>query len=192
MRKSLVIVGSIAGALILALIALFIYAAANLNAIVAENRGFLLQRLSAALGRKIEVAEIKAHLGWGVSADLSYVEIADDPDFSSRPFVSASEVSAKLELIPLLVRQLRVSKVVLQQPEIRVVRNGAGQLNLSTIGRKTPGQTVVPEKSQSGGGGATNESPMREAPRKSGGGAIGAPGGHNPAAEPAPARYERT
>ena len=194
MGRPLIVVGSIVGALILVLIAIFIYAAANLNSIIAENRGFLLQRVSAALGRKIEVAQISAHLGWGVSADLTGVTIADDPAFSARPFVSASDVSAKLELIPLLARQLRVSRVVLKEPEIRIVRNAQGQLNVSTLGKKNEGENLPPEQSEKGqgGGGAINQSPLSEAPKKApgGAGAIGVLEVHNFAIEQGKIVYE--
>src|SRR5262249_556960 len=193
MRKPLIVVGSIVGALILGLVAIFIYAAANLNSIIAENQGFLLERVSAALGRKIEVAQIRAQLGWGVSADLTGVIIADDPDFSARPFVSASAVSAKLELIPLLVRQLRVSKVSLKEPEIRIVRNGQGELNVSTIGKKNPGGNLAPEQSEkSQGGGAINQAPVSQAPKKTpgGAGAIGLLEVHNFAIEQGKIVYE--
>src|SRR5262249_28355530 len=172
----------------------FIYAAANLNSIIAENRGFLLQRVSVALGRKIEVAQIKAQLGWGVSADLTGVTVADDPDFSTRPFVSASIVSAKLELIPLLARQLRVSKVVLNEPEIRIIRNRQGQLNVSTIGKKSAGGNLAPgQPEQGGGGGAINQSPLTEAPKKTpgGAGAIGVLEVHNFAIQQGKIVYEQ-
>ena len=194
MRRPLIVIASIVGALILALIAIFIYAAANLNAIIAENRGFLLERVSAALGRKIEVAQIKAQLGWGVSADLTGVTVADDPGFSARPFVSASAVSAKLELIPLLARQLRVSKVVLEEPEIRIVRNGQGQFNLSTLGRKSAGENLAPEQSEKGqGGGAISQSPLSQAPKKrpGGAGAISVLEVHNFAIEQGKIVYEQ-
>jgi hypothetical protein len=195
MRKPLIVVGSIVGALILALIAIFIYAAANLNSIIAENRGFLLQRVSAALGRKVEVAQITAQLGWGVRAYLTGVTIADDPDFSTHPFVSASSVSAKLELIPLLARQLRVSKVVLNEPEIHIVRNGQGQLNVSTIGRKSADGNPAPEQSEEGqGGGAISQSPLSQAPKKApgGAGAIGVLEVHNFSIEQGKMVYEET
>src|SRR5215472_5234313 len=195
MRKPLIVIGSIVGALILALVAIFIYAAANLNTIIAENQGFLLQRVSAALGRKIEVAQIKAQLGWGVSADLTGLTVADDPDFSARPFVSASSVSAKLELIPLLARQLRVSKVVLEEPEIRIVRNRLGQFNVSTIGKKSAAENPEPEQSEKGqgGGGAINQSPLSQAPKKprGGAGAISVLEVHNFAIEQGKVVYEQ-
>src|SRR5215472_1639078 len=195
MRRPLIVIAAIVGALILALIAIFIYAAANLNSIIAENRGFLLQRVSAALGRKIEVAQIKAQLGWGVSADLTGVTVADDPGFSARPFVSASAVSAKLELIPLLARQLRVSKVVLEEPEIRIVRNGQGQFNVSTIGRKSAGENLAPEQPEKKGqgGGAISQSPLSQAPKKrpGGAGAISVLEVHNFAIEQGKIVYEQ-
>src|SRR5215469_6704763 len=139
MRKPLIIAGSIVGVLVLVVVAIFIYAAANLNSLIAQNRDFIVQRVSSSLGRRVEIGEIKAHLGWGVSADVSDLKIADDPAFSSQPFVTAANVSAKVALLPLLGRELRVSKVVLEQPDIHIIRNADGELNVSTIGKKRAG-----------------------------------------------------
>lgn len=167
MRKPLIIVGSIVGVLILIVVAVFIYAAANLNSVIAQNRDFLLERVSASLDRKVEVGEIKAQLGWGVSADLTNVKIADDSDFSQQPFVSASDVYAKLELMPLLAREIRVSKVVLQQPEIHIVRNANGEMNISTIGKKTGEEQPTEKTPKNQEGGNASGSPLSEAPEKS-------------------------
>jgi len=168
MRKPLVIAGGIAGVLIVVVVLVFIYAASNLNSIIAQNRDFLLQRASAALGRKVEVGQITAHLGWGVSADLTDLKIADNADFSTRPFVSASNVSAKLELMPLLARELRISKIVLEQPEIRIVRNADGQFNVSTIGKRASSEAPLEEgESRKHAGQSVQQSPLTEAPEKS-------------------------
>ena len=137
MRKPLLIVGAIVGVTIVIVAAIFIYAVANLNSIIAQNRGFLLARVSKALGRKVEVSEIKAQLGWGVSADLTGVKIADDADFSQQPFVSASDVYVNLEVMPLLSKQIRVTKVVLKEPEIRIIQSANGHINVSSIGKKS-------------------------------------------------------
>jgi uncharacterized protein involved in outer membrane biogenesis len=165
MRKPLIIAGSIVGVLVLVVVAIFIYAAANLNSLIAQNQEFLLERASSALGRKVEIGEIKAHLGWGVSADLTDLKIADDSDFSSQPFVSAANVSAKVDLLPLLARELRVSKIVLEQPQIRIVRNADGELNVSTIGRKAmaEGQAESEQRRNQ----LKQPSPLSEAPEKS-------------------------
>jgi uncharacterized protein involved in outer membrane biogenesis len=167
MRKPVIIVGVIVGAIILIVGAVFIYAAANLNSVIAKNRELILARASAALGRQVQVAQIKAQLGWGVTADLSDVKIADDSDFSSQPFVSASDIYAKLDLMPLLAKQIRISKVVLQQPQIRIVRNTDGQLNVSTIGKKNQSESAPSGSAEKKAEGGIEQSPMSEAPEKS-------------------------
>ncbi len=145
MRRPIVIAGTIVGALIVVVAALLLYAAANLNTIIAQNRDLLLAKFSSSLGRPVQVAKIQASIGFGVSADISGLKIGDDPSFSDQPFLRASDIYARLELFPLLVRQVRISKVVLQNPEIRVIRNARGVLNVSTIGR-TGGEQMPPRQ----------------------------------------------
>ncbi len=174
MRKLAIILGGIAGAIIIIVAAVFIYAAANLNSIIAQNRDAILERASSAIGRRVQVAEIKAQLGWGVSADLGGVKVADDSDFSSSPFVQASDIYVKLELLPLLSRQIRVTKVVLEKPEIHIIRNADGQLNVSTIGKKSEQKAAEQETTEKKGKGEgmTSESPLSAAPEKAKPGAV--------------------
>lgn len=136
MRKSLVIIGAVVAGVIVAIAAILIYADANLNSIIADNRDRVLARVSESMGRSVRVESIKAEIGWGLVADLSGVEISDDPAFSAKPFITSSNVYAQVELIPLLARELRINKVVLNHPEITIIRNADGRLNLSTVGRK--------------------------------------------------------
>ena len=65
------IVGAVVAVLVIAVAAVFIYAARNLNSIIAERQPILLQKVSDSLGRKVEVASIKASLGWGLVAELT-------------------------------------------------------------------------------------------------------------------------
>ena len=103
MRKAVMIVGAVVAVVVIVIAAVLIYAARNLNSIIAERQPELLQKVSDSLGRKVEVASIKASLGWGLVAELTGLKIGDDPALSDRPFVEASEASAKVELLPLLV-----------------------------------------------------------------------------------------
>ncbi len=169
MRKVLIILGGIVGAIVVVAAAVLLYAAANLNSIIAHNRDRVLAKASDAIGRKVEAQEIKAQIGWGVMADLSGVSISDDPNFSSKPFVRASDIFAKLDLMPLLTRQIRVTSVIFNKPEIRIIRNDQGILNVSTIGHgkkkaEAPEQAAPPKRR--GKNGAPETSPMGEAPQK--------------------------
>jgi uncharacterized protein involved in outer membrane biogenesis len=154
MRKPLIIAGSIVGGIVVAIVVILVYAASNLNSLIAQNRDQLLAKVSASLGRTVEVQNITAHLGWGIAADLSGVRIGDDPAFSSKPFVTASAVLAQVEVIPLLARQLRVSKIILSHPEITIIRDADGRLNVMSIGKRS--EAPSPAASAVPGGGERN------------------------------------
>lgn len=136
MRKVLLAAGGVIGVITLIVAALVGYAYFNLNSIVAFQRTRLLARVSDAVGRPLEAREIKASLGRGVAIELTGVKLADDPTFSQLPFVQADDVLLKVEFFPLLSKELKVTELVLRQPQIRIVRGPAGAMNVSTIAKK--------------------------------------------------------
>jgi uncharacterized protein involved in outer membrane biogenesis len=169
MRRVIVIAAAIVGAVVIFVGAIFFYAATNLNSIIAERRQAILDKVSTALGRQVHADDIKVTLGWGILADVTGVQVADDPDISKKPFIEASNVYTRLELLPLLARRIEVTEVVLDKPVIRIVQTRDGTFNVSTLGRK---KVHTEEESQQGegeggggggGGGANEESPMAEA-----------------------------
>ncbi len=145
MRKAILTAVIVVGVIILVVIGVMVYAAFNLNSIIASNRARILTKASDSLGRKVDVHNISASLGWGVSVDLSGVSVADDPRFSDKPFVTASDIYAKVAVLPLLHRQVEVERLSLKQPVVRIIRNQSGEMNVSTIGHKAaPGQAPAP------------------------------------------------
>ena len=144
MRKAVMIVGAVVAVVVIVIAAVLIYAARNLNSIIAERQPELLQKVSDSLGRKVEVTSIKASLGWGLVAELTGLKIEDDPSLSDRPFVQASEASAKVELLPLLVAAHPRSQVTLKNPVVRIIRTEQGELNVSTIGKKSGAEKEEP------------------------------------------------
>ncbi len=167
MRKPIVAALIVAGVIIVVVIGVFVYAVLNLNGLIEENRGLILAKASDSLGRKVDVREIHASLGWGVKADLSGVTIADDPRFSQTPFVEAANIYARVALLPLLRREIEVEQVSLKQPVVRIVRDQSGKLNVSTIGKNPqttaslqgPGAPAAPQA-------PLGTSPMNAAPLK--------------------------
>lgn len=137
MRKVLLAAGGVIGVILLILVVLIGYAYFNLNSIIASQRTRLLARVSDAVGRPLEANEIKASLGRGVAIEITGVKLADDPAFSQLPFVQADEVLLKVEFFPLLSKELKVTELVLRQPQIRIIRGAAGAMNLSTIAKKS-------------------------------------------------------
>jgi uncharacterized protein involved in outer membrane biogenesis len=171
MRRVIVIAAAIVGTVVIFAGAILFYAAINLNSIIAERRQNVLDKVSIALGRQVHADDIKVTLGWGIMADVTGVQVADDPDISKKPFIEASNVYTRLELIPLLARRIEVTEVVLDKPVIRIVQTRDGTFNVSTLGRKkvhTEEESAEGEGRGKGGGkgnGANEESPMAEAGR---------------------------
>ncbi len=167
MRRVIVVAAAIVGAVVIFAGAILFYAATNLNSIIAERRQSILDKVSTALGRQVHADDIKVSLGWGILADVTGVQVADDPDISKKPFIEASNVYTRLQLMPLLARRIEVTEVVLDKPVIRIVQTRDGTFNVSTLGRK---KVHTEEESGEGaggkgGGGANEESPMAEAGR---------------------------
>jgi uncharacterized protein involved in outer membrane biogenesis len=158
--RTAIIVFSVIVAVVAAVV---IYAVLNLNGIIQKQRGLILTKASDAVGRKVDVQDIHASLGWGVIADLRGVTIADDPGFSQTPFVQAADVYARVALMPLLSHRVEVEQVSLKQPVVHIIRNQRGQLNVSSIGKSKPatGESVAPAPAAPPPGAGT---PLKGAP----------------------------
>src|SRR5438552_2796312 len=155
MRRILIIAGAVIGAILVVVLALVIYAVVNLNSIIASNRGYILTRASDAAGRPIQGQDIKASVGWGVMMDITDVKIAEDPAFSQIPFVQAGDVYVKVQFLPLLAGSLKVTSLILKEPQVRIIRSRDGVLNFSTMAKKSGEKEKQPaEKEKAGGGGA--------------------------------------
>ncbi|HYL59247.1 MAG TPA: DUF748 domain-containing protein, partial [Candidatus Acidoferrales bacterium] len=149
MRKALLIAGVVAGALIAIGVALVVYAYFNLASIIAANEARIIARVSDALGRRVEAGKVQAQMGLGVSAVVADLKIADDPTFSKKPFLTANTVSVELEFVPLLHGEAKVTRLVLSEPDIRIVLAAGGALNIDSFGRSA---TASPEGANRGGG----------------------------------------
>ncbi len=132
MRRALII----AGAALLIVVAILGYAVLNLNRIISENKGRVLVKISEAIGRQVEVGDVKASLGWGVVLDITGLKIADAPAFSQSQIIEASEVYGEAELLALLGGHLHLRRLVFKGPQVRIVRDPGGKLNLSALGKK--------------------------------------------------------
>ncbi|MGH7987927.1 MAG: AsmA family protein [Candidatus Binataceae bacterium] len=196
MRRALPIVGAIVGVLVLLFVALVSYAIVNLNGIVKQNRAYILNRISTAIGRQVRASQISASLGWGVMVDVSGVQVADDPAFSPQPMLTAHDVYVKVAFLPLLFHRVKVQKLVIEQPQVHLVRNRAGVLNVSTIGKgasaapANPSSPQNPAAKPSPASAATAANPLESAPKKHGAGALEAVSVKNLAIEHGRVRYD--
>ena len=129
MRASLVVV---AGA-VLAALAVALLVVAGARAVVDAQRGRLLARARAALGRSLAVAEIAPSF-WPLGIRLGGVTIGDDPAFGAAPFLEAEAAVVTVRAWPLVRGRLEASGVVLRAPVVRLIRDERGRWNVATLG----------------------------------------------------------
>jgi AsmA protein len=140
MKRLLIISGIIVVVLLLVIIAVPLF----IN--VDSFRPDLEKKLSAALNRQVHIGKLDASLLSG-GASASDITIADDPAFNKGPFLKASSVKVGVQLMPLIFsKQLKVTSLTIQKPDITLLKNAAGKWNYSTLG--APAQKTTPETSK--------------------------------------------
>jgi AsmA protein len=131
MKRLLVISGIIVGVLLLIVIVVPLF----IN--VDSFRPDLEKKISAALNRNVHIGKLDASLLSG-GATASDITIEDDPAFNKGPFLKASSVKIGVQLMPLIFsKQLKVTSLTVQKPDITLLKNAAGKWNYSTIGSGT-------------------------------------------------------
>jgi len=98
-------------------------------------RPLLETELSAALGRQVKLGNLRLSLLTG-SLVADTLSIADDPDYSAAPFLSAREVRIGVNMQPLIrSRQIQVRSFEIEAPQIHLVRGSNGRWNFSSLSR---------------------------------------------------------
>ena len=120
--------------LVLILVGVLTVALLNLENLIERNRELIVGQIEQALGREFTVDSLKVNIFTGGRIQLTNITIADDPRYSSEVFFRADEFQVRVALLPLLRKEIRLGRLVVVHPQITVIRDGDGQLNVSTIG----------------------------------------------------------
>jgi len=101
---------------------------------VDKFRPTIEEKASQALGRKVELGNLSLSLLSG-SLTAENLSIGDDPKFSRSPFLTAKSLKVGVELMPLIFsKTLNVTGITIENPEVILLHNPAGQWNYSTLG----------------------------------------------------------
>jgi AsmA protein len=96
------------------------------------------ERASAALGRKVEVGNLSLSIIRG-SLGIDNLSVSDDPKFNSAPFLTAKSVRVGVELLPLIFsKQVNVTEIVIEKPQVMMLKDPSGKWNFSSIGGNAP------------------------------------------------------
>lgn len=89
----------------------------------------VVPKLENALAREVDLKEIEVSLWKGVTFKDFVILEADGRD----EFVRVEDFNLSYELLPLLKKQLKISRVVLNKPHIEVVRRADGRFNFESL-----------------------------------------------------------
>ncbi len=90
--------------------------------------------LSESLGRKVTIGKLDLSLFSG-GLIAQNATVADDPAFSSQPFIQAQSVKIGVQILPLIFqRAVLIKGFELESPKIQLLRASSGTWNYSTIG----------------------------------------------------------
>ena len=131
--------------------ALFLVIAIALPFLVNINnfRPQIESNLSSALGRPVKVGNMGLSVFSG-SVKADELSIADDPKFSPSPFIQAKSLQVGVELMPLIFsKQLNVTHLRIEHPEITLLRGRDGVWNFSSLGNQSAPPAQAAEKKAS-------------------------------------------
>jgi hypothetical protein len=151
MRKWIVILG-IAVLVVVGALALVVV---NLNSYLNEdeNREWVASQAESALGRSVSFGEVNISVLGGLGVRVADLRIGDDPAFSKEPFVSADVIDLRVAILPALLGDIEVGRVVLRSPAITVIQTARGLSTNSLGGGTAPEKAAEPAEEAAPTGG---------------------------------------
>ena len=123
-RPLLIVLGSIVALILLIAIAIPLF----LNGDAFRAR--IETALTTSLGRKVTLGKLDLSVLTG-SLVAGNASIADDPAFSTEPFLQASKVKIGIEIFPLIFsREIHITGFAIDAPKITLLRAANGHLEL--------------------------------------------------------------
>lgn len=139
-KRYLKIAGIVVAVLVVILIALPLFI--NVN----NYRPKIEAQATAGMGRQVKLGNLSLSILSG-SVVADDIAIADDPAFSKSPFLTAKSLKVGVELMPLIFsKQLNITDIKLEQPQITLLKTANGKWNFSSIGETSPANTQQPSK----------------------------------------------
>ena len=100
--------------------------------------------ISLALGRQVDVASVTLRLLPQPGFELQNFVVHDDPAFSAEPMLWADQVTAALRVSSLLRGRIEITRLILTEPSLNLVRNHDGHWNLEGLLERSARTTIAP------------------------------------------------
>lgn len=107
--------------------------AQTFNVIAGRQRGFVQQELQKVFGRDLSFDKLDVNLLPQPGFTASEIRLADDPRFAATPIVRAKELVLGVSLWNLLWGRIVIKSLIFKEPELQIITNEAGLLNLTAL-----------------------------------------------------------
>jgi AsmA protein len=125
--------------ILLVVVAVVIAVAAAVPLFVDANtfRPAIERQLTRTLGRAVKLGDLRLSV-FSRSLVAEELSVADDPNFSAAPFLTAKEVRIGVSLRPLIFsHEVVLRDFEIESPQIAVIRDWGGAWNFSSVGHRT-------------------------------------------------------
>lgn len=143
--------GKILSLFLLGTLAALVLFALTLSILIEKNRDRIQKHGAEILGRAFAFEELHLSFWGGLGLSAKQLRIAENPRFAATPLLQAKEARITLRLLPLLWGKVQVKRFVLVEPEVQVIRNEAGELNLAALAESEKAEIEKPEKAKKSG-----------------------------------------
>jgi hypothetical protein len=106
------------------------------NVIVGKNRAFVEQELQKVFGKDLHYDGLEVSLLPRPGFSAREIRIADDPRFAATPIVRAKELILGISLWNLLWGRIVIDSLGFSEPELQIITDEAGRLNLTTLSER--------------------------------------------------------
>jgi AsmA protein len=128
-RFALIAVGALVALVVLIAVCLPLFLNAD------SFRARIESTLTKSLGRKVTIGKLDLSV-WTGGLVATNCTVADDPAFSTQPFIQADSVKIGVEILPLVLsKEIRIRGFSLESPKVQLLRAANGTWNYSTIGK---------------------------------------------------------
>jgi len=141
------------GVFVAVIVALTIIAAVALPRLIDTPRvqAMIASSAAQALGRPVKFESLSVALFPLPSIELHKLEVAEDPQFGTTPFLMLETGRIYLKLRPLLTGRVEFGDITLVRPRIALIQNTEGRLNVASLAPPSESKTAPRPGRPSGG-----------------------------------------
>jgi len=104
-----------------------------------------------AVGRPVKFESLTVSIFPLPSVDLHKLQIAEDPQFGTAPFLTLETGRIYLKLRPLLAGRVEFGDITLERPQIALIQNAEGRLNVASLAPPAESKAAAKPGRSSGG-----------------------------------------